>query len=204
MFVCLFVCLFVGWLVGWLVFFLVNFLSLLSTQPTHSSSLQQNFSRLFLKNGEHTWGLDVKSTLTPTSQMRSNWSNVEFHKMLGDPNYKKLIASWYEQRTWGFDYPMAALGDHKLASMIQSSWKELTPSMPDLSSYTRYTPANLPDSLTLGNFVVSLDTVHGYVRSLANGAAKWGGLLFNMEYQTYSQLDYTFFMEQYNYVGELG
>ena len=40
-----------------------------------------NFSRLLLKNGEHTWGLDVKSTLAPLSFERSNWQNSAFEAL---------------------------------------------------------------------------------------------------------------------------
>lgn len=40
-----------------------------------------NFSRLLLKNGEHTWGLDVKSTLEPRSFLTTNWDNKDFQAL---------------------------------------------------------------------------------------------------------------------------
>jgi hypothetical protein len=40
----------------------------------------KNFSRFFIKNGEHTWGSDCKSNLKPvTTRLRCNYSNAEFN-----------------------------------------------------------------------------------------------------------------------------
>lgn len=39
---------------------------------SHDDSRYYNFSRLFVYNGEHTWGGDIKAFLHDTE----NWSNV--------------------------------------------------------------------------------------------------------------------------------
>eukprot|EP00048_Salpingoeca_helianthica_P000809 m.44110 g.44110 ORF g.44110 m.44110 type:complete len:172 (+) comp10867_c0_seq1:482-997(+) len=105
----------------------------------------QNFARLFLKNGEHTWGRDVKSTLTPRAVLRSNWSNDEFHKLvLTSPEYVTLADSWREQRHWGLQAPLQALGSHPLARQIAAAWDALRPQgLPDLTGFTRSLPSTL-------------------------------------------------------------
>jgi hypothetical protein len=61
-----------------------------------------NFTTQFLKNGEHTWGEDVKLFLNDTK----NWYNEDFNAVKHQPNYDAIINSWREQRMYGFDYPL--------------------------------------------------------------------------------------------------
>ena len=67
-----------------------------------------NFSRLALKNMEHTWGVSV-SHYGPESDV--HWSNVEFHQQLAakEPHLEYMVQSWIEQRNFGIADALAAL-----------------------------------------------------------------------------------------------
>ena len=98
-----------------------------------NESRYYNFSRLYLLNGEHTWGGDIKSFLHDTE----NWTNVvvneeceiqdAFHRCLVEKkqNYINTVATWQEQRRWGFDAPLEALRDHPLRQYINRELKAM-------------------------------------------------------------------------------
>lgn len=57
----------------------------------------QNFTRLFLKVPEHTWGIDSKTA--PASW--EVWSNDEFRAaLLDNPKFAQAEASWSRQRDY--------------------------------------------------------------------------------------------------------
>lgn len=70
---------------------------------------------LVIKNGEHTWGKDVKKYLNDWT----NWDNKAFKSHLSTPPFQDMVNSWVEQRSWGIDYALEALGDHPLLPVIQ-------------------------------------------------------------------------------------
>ena len=67
-----------------------------------------NFSRLMLKNMEHTWGVSVYHYGPESDQ---HWSNTEFHAQLEakESHLVGMISSWKEQRIWGIDDALLAL-----------------------------------------------------------------------------------------------
>ena len=81
----------------------------------------QNFSRLLIKNGEHTWGKDVKTYLGDWT----NWGNEAFLAHINTAPYQDMIASWLEQRSWGIEYALEALADHPLLKDIELELEKL-------------------------------------------------------------------------------
>ncbi len=65
-----------------------------------------NHSRLLLKNGEHTWGEDVKTWLHDVT----NWPNTMFEAARNASNFMTIEGSWDEQRAWGIDYALQVCG----------------------------------------------------------------------------------------------
>ena len=92
-----------------------------------------NFSRLAVKNMEHTWGLSVWHF---GSLQKSGYMNDDFHARLAakDPIYGNFTASWIEQRTIGIDLPLEALEDHPLRQSILKEMAELRTWPPKLRS----------------------------------------------------------------------
>ena len=85
-----------------------------------------DFTRLIMKNGEHTWGKDVKSYLGKDSaSYMTAWTNAQLAAARRDKaNFKDMEASWHEQRLWGITAAVEALGTHPLAARIRA---ELAP-----------------------------------------------------------------------------
>ena len=195
-----------------------------------SCSLQDervwNFSRLLLKAGEHTWGLDVKSTLKPASYQRSNWSNTEFRSQLPSPEYQTLVQSWIRQRRWAEGDALAALGSHPLAAAITQAWEGLVATVPSTAGYhllwstpagaTTTIAAPLPPRFNCGRYVVGFDNATGaiaYLEDTSSGivwvdstqppegrdpATLAGGRLGLMQYSSYDAADSTSFLVEYN------
>eukprot|EP01050_Picozoa_sp_SAG11_P016006 SAG11_NODE_2131_length_3777_cov_1.575041_2_plen_446_part_00 len=91
-----------------------------------SAPAVQNFTRLLMKNGEHTWGKDVKTWLgkDQTSYMKA-WSNGALATARRTKkNFQDMEASWHEQRLWGVGSALDALGTHPLAAALRA---ELAP-----------------------------------------------------------------------------
>eukprot|EP01084_Bolivina_argentea_P142466 250270_1 len=84
-----------------------------------------NFSRLLLKNGEHTWGGDIKAFLGFTQQGSPYyaWSNEQFYAALAYNNSINRItnfrSTWYEQRQWGIINALEALSLSKNSADLQ-------------------------------------------------------------------------------------
>ena len=82
-----------------------------------------SFSWMMLKNGEHTWGKDVKTYLHDIK----NWSNEQFHSVVNLSNFQDMIKSWIEQRNWGIDTAIAQLkDDNPLKKSIENSIEEMS------------------------------------------------------------------------------
>jgi hypothetical protein len=158
-----------------------------------------NFSRLFLKNAEHTWGLDVKTYLHDVL----HWSNVDLRKQLAQraPNFVAMVDEWNAQRQLGIGMAVEALADHPLAADIQGAFAELQPTKP---STTGFQPLTAGKSLTCGGgrFVLSFDAATGAMSHLqdmltgtvwADAAHPW--LL--QQYRTYVGKDFDNFIDAY-------
>ena len=164
-----------------------------------------NFSRLLLKNGEHTWGKDVKTYLKDWV----NWDNQAFLAHLNTSPYQDMIASWMEQRSWGIDYALEALGDHPLLMDIQVGLEELTYDG-HAPSVTGYTLENDPSaifklSVDGGTISIQFDVSTGAIiyftdsrisgESLASPGHPFGQIV----YQTFNNKSYEAFLTQYLY-----
>ena len=68
----------------------------------------RNFTRQFIKSGEHTWGLADK--YIGRELATTGWSNAEFHPAINTNSRLALMASsWMEQRTWAIGDALDAL-----------------------------------------------------------------------------------------------
>eukprot|EP00055_Hartaetosiga_balthica_P011906 m.55775 g.55775 ORF g.55775 m.55775 type:complete len:723 (+) comp7771_c0_seq1:40-2208(+) len=158
----------------------------------------KNFTRLLLKNPEHTWGGDVKTYLHDTT----NWLNDDFHKLqYSAPNFLKITSMWQEQRDWGLTYPVDALrpASHPLLKYISDELKGTVPLLPDVSGYTPI--ANMSQSLQVGGFTVAFNVTNGAISSLIDGSGRqWSGPSNNLgayEYKIHASQEYTDFFNEY-------
>lgn len=163
-----------------------------------------NATRLALKNGEHTWGKDVKSNLKDNA----HWSNADFEwaRTVGPDagQYGILEQSWWEQRDWGITYPLQALTDanHPLLDILRPELAALLPTQPD-PVQEGYTPVSDPSKpISCGDLLVAFDAATGAVTTLHNTKtgqdyAAAGSPLLELVYRTYSQADYTQFIHDY-------
>jgi Domain of unknown function (DUF5054) len=115
--------------------------------------------------------------------------------------------SWVRQATWGLDDALLALEDHPLAAVINTSWAELSPQLPDLSSLKYVSAAQLRayPTFSAGRFTVGFDPDSGALAHLVDETTGtlWGDFntsaLGVLNYATYDQDTYTNFMLSYNY-----
>ena len=164
-----------------------------------------NFSRLLIKNGEHTWGKDVKTYLNDWM----NWDNKAFLAHLNTSPYQDMIASWLEQRSWGIDYALEALGNHPLLKDIQLELQKL-PYNGHAPSVTGYTLQNDPSAVFKlpvdgGTISIQFDISTGAItyftdsristESLASSSHPIGQIV----YQTFNNKAYKAFLTQYLY-----
>lgn len=174
------------------------------TQGGERDLVYLNATRLALKNGEHTWGKDVKSNLKDNA----HWSNADFAwaRTQGPDagQYGILEQSWWEQRDWGITYPLEALSDarHPLLDLVQYQLSSLVPHIPDPPS-EGYAP--VPDTaqiFTVGDFHIGFNSSTGalhYLKNTKTGQVYADGEspLFEYVYRTYSQDDYVQFIRSY-------
>lgn len=97
----------------------------------------QNFSRYWIKNSEHTWGVSVQHF---GSLQKTGWNNSEFRPALADPevaSYQTLQASWVDQLNWGVDWAMAALpAAHPMQRGLAQEFRAMQPGQTNLSDGT--------------------------------------------------------------------
>lgn len=176
-----------------------------------------NATRHILKNGEHTWGRDIKTYLHD----QGNWTNAQLQAALAAnaSNFLTTRASWDEQRYFGIELAMEALPDgHPLKAPLQQAWADVHPvSQPDTTGWTPAVtgPAGVR---AVGQWSIGLDAqtgAVGYLRDIVTGV-EWANasvvnngttpgappaLLGWVHYQTYTGEDYEAFMEAYCNLG---
>lgn len=121
----------------------------------------------------------------------------------------------------GIDDAITALGTHPLRQQIVNKFNELATSVPSTIGFTKVDPTHLPSryqansQVSIGMvqkscayFVRGFDGASGAINYLSfdSGASSWASQdnrLLWLEYQTYSQADFTNFMETYNYLSYL-
>eukprot|EP00027_Filamoeba_sp_ATCC50430_P016410 CAMPEP_0168573388 /NCGR_PEP_ID=MMETSP0413-20121227/18503_1 /TAXON_ID=136452 /ORGANISM="Filamoeba nolandi, Strain NC-AS-23-1" /LENGTH=745 /DNA_ID=CAMNT_0008606625 /DNA_START=90 /DNA_END=2324 /DNA_ORIENTATION=- len=168
---------------------------------TQSEKLMWNrFARLFIKNAEHTWGLDVKTFLDDWE----NWSNEQFESVKQNDNYQLLVNAWVEQRDYVYN-AIQILGSHPLSTIIKEEINQLKPRKPNLTSYNKVT--DLSQVFRCGNVDVSFDGTSGAItylhdrytgRTFAQGPGSVDNFgLGQFVYQSYSQEDFENFFGNY-------
>ena len=129
---------------------------------------------------EETWG---QKTLCHSEQgpdwcSRSAWNQSEACN-------PQSVFSWREQRRFGLEFPVAALGSHPLAAMVTDELAALERGQvaaPDVSGLSVASDLSaVPCGATTFGF--------GADGSLRSVAGKDVGTLFRFEYQSYSQDD---------------
>eukprot|EP01047_Picozoa_sp_COSAG01_P063292 COSAG01_NODE_8177_length_2890_cov_1.147976_2_plen_217_part_00 len=162
-----------------------------------NDAVLRNATRFALKLTEHTWGKDVKSNLFDNV----NWKNKDFARARRSSNrslssqYATLEKSWWEQRHWGITVFMQTLlaAQHPFASDILREFKELRPTIPDV---TAHTPAAAGQLFSCGATEIAFDTTgavshlsrHGTVYADANSS------LMQLKYRSYSKANVASFL----------
>eukprot|EP00656_Telonema_subtile_P000960 TRINITY_DN10457_c0_g1_i2.p1 TRINITY_DN10457_c0_g1~~TRINITY_DN10457_c0_g1_i2.p1 ORF type:complete len:711 (+),score=130.56 TRINITY_DN10457_c0_g1_i2:283-2415(+) len=168
----------------------------------------QDFSRLALKNIEHTWGISV-SHFGPLAD--TAWSNTDFHAALeqNESHLSAFEASWQEQRDWGVNTPLSRLPDsHPVRMSVERELIELTVTgRPDLSGYTAVSPATAAIaelggwgnvSVGVGGALVQLDAPE------SQGWASADNPLGLLQYQTLVLEDFEAWQAEYLIAGTGG
>eukprot|EP00049_Salpingoeca_infusionum_P003197 m.64385 g.64385 ORF g.64385 m.64385 type:complete len:732 (+) comp12011_c0_seq2:41-2236(+) len=158
----------------------------------------QNFTRLLLKNPEHTWGGDVKVILRDIN----NYLNSQFHPLqYTAPNFKAITETWNEQRRWGIDFPIQAVESHaQLSSIIQKEFSQLVPTKPDLNGLTQATTPG--QTMQCSGWKVAFDPKDGSMIALQDPAttSPWATSthrLAQFQYEVHSTKDYFTFFDEY-------
>lgn len=141
---------------------------------------------------EHTHGLDVKTHL-------KDWTNYgaeDFRAARSAPNFRKMEASWQEQR----DYIRAAVSALPARYQAKANRRlaDLTPALPDVSAYVPF--GGISQAFTAGDFTVAFDRETGALARLALDGVEWAAPanpLGLFSYETYSSADYDRFARRY-------
>jgi len=165
-----------------------------------------NFTRLAIKNCEHTWGKDVKSNLKDNNS--SVWRNAGFEtaRTTGKDRaqYGTLEESWWEQRRWGKDIPLQALPDgHGLKKLALEEIGDIEQPVPSPAGYTLLKDPSQPGvcGTTSIAFNRSTGAIVYLLDSSSSPAMQWASpqrSLLNLGYRTYSQSDFHTFQKQYS------
>lgn len=164
----------------------------------------RNFTRLLLKNSEHTWGLDVKSTLTPRAFLRRGFRNSVFRRLrAASKAYRRLERSWTTQARWGLDAAVEALGTHPMGWPMRRELHRVRrgPRAPNVTQWQRLGPAAAALRSWDGCGVrFSVDGATGALaRVQGRDNTTLAGALLEPRYTTYSARDYAKYELQYNY-----
>jgi len=153
------------------------------------------FSRCLLCVPEHTWGLDEKTHLADYER----YERDAFQAARIEPSYRKMEASWAEQRAY-LNQAIEALGDTSLAELARDHLKLLEPVRPNRQGFQ-----SVLDKSSLfetDHFFLRFDAGTGAVDRLVRkqggriwaGSDHWWGWI---RYQTFSAADYDRFLNQY-------
>ena len=164
----------------------------------------QNFSRLLIKNGEHTWGKDVKTYLDDWT----NWGNKAFLAHVNTAPYQDMMASWLEQRSWGIQYALEALGNHPLLKDIELELEKLIfDGKVSTLGYKLETKPSAVFALPVHSGIISIqfDIASGNIvmftdsRMPGGSLASHGRPLAQIVYQTFNNKSYDAFLAEYLY-----
>ena len=158
-----------------------------------SPSKLSAFSERLIQVPEHTWGLDVKTHLHDWV----NYSAASFQSARSGENYRKMEASWEEQRRYLTD-AVAALPE-ELKQKALDHLSQIAPHRPEPHGFQ--TTGDLSQPVQAGQFTVSFDPQTGAMLRLERDGVDWAGEknpLGLFWYETFSDADYQRFFRQYN------
>jgi hypothetical protein len=165
-------------------------------QCSQSDPRIQGFSRMLMKQPEHTWGL-------PSIYDDANYTNAQFHAAVasGVATYVNSVASWQEQRDFGRVYALEALGDHPLRASIVAAAAGFVPAVPSPNGYTPIAaPGTTAFTVTLpggGSTTLQLDGSTGALASLVIKGATIADAAHPMAVLEYQTLNDTTFDAQH-------
>ncbi len=149
------------------------------------------FSRWLLLVPEHTWGMDIKTHLDDDE----NYSAEAFRAARTRANFRKVEASWAEQR----EYLKAAVEslDSTRAFEARQRLAQIVPARPEKTAFVPVAER----AFETRHFLIGFDDTGSIIR-LANRATghDWAGAdhpLARFSYQTFAQADYDRFYRQY-------
>jgi Domain of unknown function (DUF5054) len=153
------------------------------------------FGRFMLMIPEHTWGLDEKTHLADYA----NYDLERFSAARHQANFKKMEASWQEQRAY-VTRAVEALGDSPLAAEATKRLKVIEPVYPDHSGFEEIADPSAAFETT--RFSLRFDPVHGGLVSLVEKSTgrQWASanhVLGLICHEMFSQDDYNRFWRQY-------
>lgn len=165
-----------------------------------SDEILQNFSRLLMKNSEHTWGLSV---FHYGNESDTDWGNAAFHRKLAEqePHFMQLISSWREQRLFGVQAPIEAVPtSHPLSTFVEQEMAWLRPVNFDPAG-TGFIKSNTSSGVQLGSFTVDFGT-DGAISSLVDtDGTQWAdgapGSIGLLQYQTLVYSDFETWRAEY-------
>ena len=159
------------------------------------------FSAMLIKNGEHTWGKDVKTFLNDTT----HWKNNEFQSVINSSNFQDMVNSWVEQRFWGLDYAIQLLADHPLKAAVHQGIDSLKFNG-EISTDGYTETSDLTEIFQCGSITVKFSPETGAVDYLYDGRFSVHVLYADQDhplgqviYQTYTADDYKQFLDEYLY-----
>lgn len=155
----------------------------------------RDFSRRLLMVAEHTWGMDIKTHLADTT----NYRPKDFQVARGQQNFKKVEASWQEQRAY-LEEALDALRNPILKREAKQQLLALLPVPPNLKGWQKL--AGSPLTLRNDNLSVEIDPQTGTLKDLRwqrFPQAKFDSALPTglITYQSFSKSDYDRCWQQY-------
>lgn len=164
-----------------------------------ASAAFADFSRMLLKTGEHTWGMDTKRFLADFA----NWTNAQFARARGAPNYRMMVDSWVDQRNYLEAATAAVPPASHLAAVIRDELRPLLRPAGRPARQPGVRPAaRQAQPFQCGRYEIAFDEAHGFVghlRDRLTGRA-WAGPdapLARVLYQTFSADDVARFLGDY-------
>jgi hypothetical protein len=140
-----------------------------------SESALRNFSRYWIKNSEHTWGVSVQHF---GILQKIGWNNSVFRPALADPEvstYRTLQDSWVDQMKWGADWALEALPRaHPMQRALAAEFEEIAPgrtNASDGSSWLQLPPGTM--QTVLRGFEIGWDNRGAIVHLAASGNVSW-------------------------------
>lgn len=151
------------------------------------------FSPSLMLVAEHTWGMDEKTHLADYTHYDAD----DFQAARSQPNFKKMEASWVEQRQYIAD-ALAAIEHTPFSEAANSHLAAIAPAVPDKTGYTPCSDFSFDTMYFSGEF----DAQNGSIVRLVNKQTgrEWANSdhrLGLFKHELFSAENYQRFYEQY-------